>query len=53
MRSKTPKRKNDSNNSKKNLTSKTNTVSEVQVSDSNQSMGTEDNGNDSMGWKHP
>ena len=35
---KIPKRKNDSNDRKKNVTSKPNTVSEIQVSDSDQSM---------------
>ena len=48
---KTPKRKNDSNNSKKKITSKTKTVSEVQVSASDQSVDTEDNANDFMGWR--
>ena len=46
---KTSKRKNESDNSKKNVTSKTNIVSEVHVSDSNQSMDTEYNDNDSIG----
>ena len=45
----THKRKNDSNNSKKNVTSKTNMVSEIQVSDSDHSIDIEDN--DSMGWR--
>ena len=35
---KTPKRKNDSDNSKKNITSKAYTVCEIQVSDSDLSM---------------
>ena len=48
---KIPKRKNDSNDSKKNVTSKTNMVSEVQVSDSDQGMDIEDNDNDSMGLR--
>ena len=46
----TTKRKNDSNNSKKNIISKTNTVSEIQFSDSNQSMDIGENDIDSRGW---
>ena len=47
----TPTRKDDSNNSKKNMTAKTNTVSQIPVSDSDQSMDIEDNDIDSMGWR--
>ena len=38
-----PKRKNNSNDNTKSVTSETNMVSELQVSDSDQSMVTEDN----------
>ena len=48
---KNPKRRNDSNNSKENITSKTNTVSEILVSDSDQRMDIEDNDNDSLVWR--
>ena len=48
--SRTPTRKNDNYSSTKNLTPKMNTVSEIQVRDSDQRMDMEDN--DSMGWKN-
>ena len=39
------------NNSNKNITPNMNTVSEIQVSDSDQSIDTEDNENNSMDWR--
>ena len=48
---KTLKGKNVKNISKKNITPNMNTVSEIQVSDSDKSIDTEDNENDSMDWR--
>ena len=48
---KTLKGENVKNNSKKYITPYMNTISEIQVSDSDQSIDTEDNENDSMGWR--
>ena len=49
---KTFKGKNVKNSSKKNTTPHTHTISEIQASDSDQSIDTDDNENYSMGWKN-
>ena len=43
------KRQNDISNKKENMTSKTGSINEIQVSDSDSSAGIEDN--DSIGWR--
>ena len=48
---KIPNGRNDKNSSKKNSTPNTNTISEIQGCDSDQSIGSDNNKNDSMGWR--
>ena len=48
----TNKTLNVKNSSKKNITINMNTISEIEVHESDQSIGKEDNENDSMGWRN-